>query len=271
MRRPGRRLGLGVALAAAGSVASLGCSSPRPPAAGATPTRSDAIAVPRGAAPAVDGVVGDAEWSAAVAIPLGRGAMLRLVHDGARVYLGISGAPAAPGQGFGCVMIAGADRVRVLHASYKLGSAIYDRGADGAFHPRSTDYAWKDAATMLRDEGWMASLARAGDGGIALAFLGADDLPPSLTSSARDLEIDADGGGDALSQAIAVIDYNGDGFHDLAVGAPESGADNSGNVHVFLGFAGAFRDASPPRSVGDADVVLTAGPMSASFGGALAE
>jgi len=162
MRRPGRRLGLGVALAA-GFAASLGCSH-RSPAASATPTRRDAIAVPRGDPPVVDGVVGDAEWSAAVAIPLGRGATLRLVHDGARVYLGISGAPAAPGQGFGCVMIAGADQVRVLHASYKLGSATYDRGADGAFHPRSTDYDWKDAATMLRDEGWMASLARAGDG-----------------------------------------------------------------------------------------------------------
>ncbi len=109
------------------------------------------------------------------------------------------------------------------------------------------------------------------NGGIGLLFLGASDPPPTLTSSGRDLEVRADGGGDSLSRAIAVLDYNGDGFHDLVLGSPESGADNQGNVYMFLGFSGAFRDGQPVRSVADADVSFAAGTANNSFGTALAE
>ncbi len=109
------------------------------------------------------------------------------------------------------------------------------------------------------------------NGGIGLLFLGATDLPANLTSSDSDVEVRADGGGDSLAQTIAVLDYNGDGFDDLVLGAPESGADNRGNVYMYLGFAGAFRDGQPARSVADADVSFAAGSTSNSFGTAIAE
>lgn len=109
------------------------------------------------------------------------------------------------------------------------------------------------------------------NGGIGLLFLGASDPPATLASSARDLEVRADGGGDLLAQTVAVLDYNGDGFDDLVLGSPESGVDNRGNVYMFLGFAGAFRGGQPVRSVTDADVSFAAGTANDSFGTALAE
>jgi Calx-beta domain/FG-GAP repeat/FG-GAP-like repeat len=109
------------------------------------------------------------------------------------------------------------------------------------------------------------------NGGIGMLFLGASAPPPTLGSSARDLEVQADGGGDGLARTVAVLDYNGDGFGDLVLGSPESGVDNQGNVYMFLGFAGAFRDGEPIRSVADADVSFEAGTANNSFGTALAE
>lgn len=109
------------------------------------------------------------------------------------------------------------------------------------------------------------------NGGIGLLFLGESDPPENLASTDRDVEVRADGGGDFLAQTIAVLDYNGDGFDDLVLGAPESGADNRGNVYVFLGFAGAFRDGQPVLGVATADVTFAAGTTSNSFGTAVAE
>jgi hypothetical protein len=117
----------------------------------------------------------------------------------------------------------------------------------------------------------IADPPNAQNGGIALLFLGASDLPSTFTTIARNLEVHADGGGDALSEALAVIDYNGDGFHDLVLGAPESGLENRGNVYVFLGFAGAFRDGEPNRLVTDADVSFAPARINNHFGGALAQ
>jgi hypothetical protein len=108
------------------------------------------------------------------------------------------------------------------------------------------------------------------NGGIGLLFLGQSDPPADLSSTDRDVEVRADGGGDSLAQTIAVIDYNGDGFDDLVLGAPESGADNRGNVYMFLGFAGAFRD-QPIRGVAEADVSFAAGTAGNGFGTAVAE
>lgn len=149
------------ALALAGiSAGAVSCAKAATP----SPVSAPGLAIPFGRAPVVDGQVSDAEWSGALAVALGGGATLRILHDGARVYLGIAGVPAAPGAGFGCVMIAEPGQVRVLHASYKLGSAVYTPNGRGTYRPRSKTYDWRDAEALLRDEGWMASTARA-DGG----------------------------------------------------------------------------------------------------------
>ncbi|HTE49529.1 MAG TPA: hypothetical protein VK698_01565 [Kofleriaceae bacterium] len=135
------------------------------------------LSIPFGRAPVVDGQVGDAEWSGAASIALDQGATLRVLHDGARVYLAISG---APGSGFGCVMVGGAGGVRVLHASAKLGSAIYAPDRDGSFHPLATTYTWKEPDRLLREEGWVASTMRDGrqqEFALSFAMLGLPDRP----------------------------------------------------------------------------------------------
>lgn len=113
--------------------------------------------MPFAAAPVVDGQVGAEEWSAAAAFPLGRGVTLRVMQDAATVYLAVSGLAPDEGMGFACVMVAEPGQVRVMHASAKLGTAIYTPAAGGTFDPRSKTYEWREADVLLRDEGWMAT------------------------------------------------------------------------------------------------------------------
>jgi hypothetical protein len=114
------------------------------------------LAVPFGAAPTVDGTVGEAEWARAATVALERGVMLRFLHDGERVYMAISGL-APPESAFACLLIAEPEHIRVLHASAKLGSAIYTAGADQRYQPRSKTYAWRPGEELMRDEGWLAT------------------------------------------------------------------------------------------------------------------
>lgn len=131
-------------------------------------------------APVVDGVVGAEEWEGAATIAVDQGATVRILHDGARVLLAVSG---VPGSGFGCVMVGAAGGVRVLHASARLGSAIYTPDKAGAFHPRETTYTWKPADRMLREEGWMASTVKDGhqqEFALTFALLGLPDRPARI-------------------------------------------------------------------------------------------
>lgn len=98
--------------------------------------------------PVVDGVVGADEWAGA-RVERVEDVTLRFRSDARRLYIAVERAqPTA----FTCVFIATPNGVRVLHASMKLGSATY---VDGK--PLAKDYAWKDAATMQREEGWHAT------------------------------------------------------------------------------------------------------------------
>jgi hypothetical protein len=119
------------------------------------------LAVPFGAAPTVDGTVGEAEWAGAATIALERSVMLRFLHDGAQVYMAISGLMPPTESAFACLFVAEPEHVRVLHASAKLGSAIYTVGADQRYQPRSKTYAWRPGDEMMRDEGWLATTVSA--------------------------------------------------------------------------------------------------------------
>ncbi len=135
----------------------VACSSPHKPVA----TKSSApttLHIPQAAAPTLDGKVDGAEWARAMSVELGSGVTLRLMHDGAKVYLAVSGLTS--GTGFGCVMVADGDRVAIFHASAKLGSALYEPSASGALRPQSKTYVWRDADAMLREEGWTATTVR---------------------------------------------------------------------------------------------------------------
>jgi hypothetical protein len=147
--------------------------------------------VPFGTAPKVDGKVEPDEWAAARQIDLGAGARVHLMHDGGHLYLAVSRVP-AHGFGLACVFIAEADGVHVLHASAQLGSAIYVPARGGLFDPRSKEYAWKPAATILREEGWMASTVGEGSDGSAQEFAIALErlaLAPDATTTSAPIAV----------------------------------------------------------------------------------
>jgi hypothetical protein len=180
-----------------------------PPAksAGAAPASKSGtppIAVPFGPAPKVDGVVADQEWAAAHTVEIGSGARLQLVHDGDSLYLAVSRVPAR-GFGLACVFIAEQQRIHVLHASAKLGSALYLPAQGEGHDPRSKDYAWKEPDVILREEGWMASTMGEGKDGsaqefairlrrLALADGGGASMPIAVGYSYLDSDTDKDDG-----------------------------------------------------------------------------
>jgi hypothetical protein len=151
-------------------------------ASAAAPAAANELAVPFGDAPSIDGKVGDAEWSRAAVVALDLGVTVRVLHDGARVYLAISGLTSPDELAFACVMIAEPGQVRVLHASAKLGTAIYTADAAGRFQPRSKSYEWRSADELMRDEGWMATTVsgdnrQAQELALTFAALGLPDSP----------------------------------------------------------------------------------------------
>ena len=132
------------------------CShAPAKPAAPAGPT----FDVPFAAnAPVVDGVIDAAEWAGAATTTVG-GLTLRFLHDRTQVYVAVEHPEP---MGFTCVLLAKPSGVRVLHASAKLGSALYIATPSGAYDPMFKDYAWRDAAAMQREEHWRATTMKTG-------------------------------------------------------------------------------------------------------------
>jgi hypothetical protein len=183
------------------------CAAREAPAKSVEPAPESAtppIAVPFGPAPKVDGVVADQEWAAAHTVEIGSGARLHLSHDRENLYLAVSRVPAR-GFGLACVFIAEQQRIHVLHASAKLGSALYLPAQGEGHDPRSKDYAWKEPAAILREEGWMASTMGEGKDGstqefairlrrLALAGAGATSMPIAVGYSYLNSDTDKDDG-----------------------------------------------------------------------------
>jgi hypothetical protein len=141
--------------AAPGSASGAAAATP----AAAAPAAANELAVPFADPPLIDGKLDDQAWSQARVVELARGVILRFVHDGAKVYIGVSGIPGADSFGFTCVLIAEPGAIGLLHASAKLGSARYLPAGDGAFAPQSKTYDWQPPDALLRDEGWTATTA----------------------------------------------------------------------------------------------------------------
>lgn len=128
---------------------------------GAAPPAPSTIAVPRGRAPSIDGVVGAAEWKDAVTRPLDGGGRAHFLHDGTDLYIGLSGLPGT-GWGYGALLLGSSDSVLVFHASAKVGSAVY--AAQGEmeariWRPASKSYEWKEGPRLYIEEGWVADVA----------------------------------------------------------------------------------------------------------------
>ena len=145
------------------------CTASSGPPASPAPAAAPRIAVPFGPPPRVDGKVDADEWRGAHRVEVGAGARLHVMHDDTYLYLAVSQVP-SHGFGLACVLIAEADRVHVLHASAKLGSAVYVAAQGERFDPRSKEYAWKPPADILREEGWMASTVGEGSDGSSQEF-----------------------------------------------------------------------------------------------------
>lgn len=143
------------------------------------------LVVPKGPAPRLDGAIGDAEWEGAVRVELDAGGEALFVQDGERLHVGIRG----PAEGWSHVYLAGADTVRVLHASAALGSVRYGRAADGSWHTEDTFvYELRDTslspeaeearAAYLASHGWVATLSRMGEPGEQEFAIDLGRLPP---------------------------------------------------------------------------------------------
>lgn len=129
------------------------------------------INVPRGAAPVVDGRMGDAEWRGSVEQQLPQGAALMLRHDGRHLFLAFTSAQ----PGFASVCVALPNAIHILHASAALGSVVYSRsGAEWSTPDTAFVYGMRNtaldepAAAERRDylsrHGWLASTYHMGGG-----------------------------------------------------------------------------------------------------------
>jgi hypothetical protein len=136
----------------------------------------------RATAPVLDGTAEEAEWSEALAFALGERTELRAQLDGERLHLALR--PRDEGPLILTFHIAHEDEVRVLHASYSLGEATYERGADGLWMRRA-DFEWdaraaeagtpgaEARAKYLDEHGWTATpieVGRLGDIELALSL-----------------------------------------------------------------------------------------------------
>lgn len=142
------------------------------------------IAVPFGAAPDIDGTISPGEWDDAVRLDTGEGAAVYLKHDGKNLYVAFRG----KGKGIATVYFYADGEVRVLHASYSLGTSAYKKLADGEEYTAVREFRWvRDAEAFRRDESWHASMILEGaptdiEFSISLDLLGietlADATPP---------------------------------------------------------------------------------------------
>lgn len=89
------------------------------------------------AAPAIDGKIDEAEWAGAATYPLEGGGEVRLLPRGDFLYVAVRGS--TPGLASLCA--AGADTVRILHASAAIGEARYEWRA--GVWTRTADFEWR--------------------------------------------------------------------------------------------------------------------------------
>jgi hypothetical protein len=131
-------------------------------------------------------------------------------------------------------------------AAITAGAADGRSGAALAGGRFDADATWDLAVGAPRDDG-----PGAVDAGRVRLFSGG----PSGIGGPADVTLNGVTDGSRFGAALAVLDWNGDGEDDLAVGAPESGS--SGRVYLFLG----------PIAAGPADVVITVAPGSDALAG----
>ena len=122
------------------------------------------IAIPNGNLPTLDGTMSADEWSDAKQELFFDGSELLMKHHEGYLYLGIRAS--APGMIVGNIFVNRGDRVSILHSSAALGTAIYEKSADG--FQQTQDFVWRcrsssnspsaqaERDAFLQQEGWVA-------------------------------------------------------------------------------------------------------------------
>jgi len=128
------------------------------------------ISVPNGSPPTLDGTMSADEWSDAKRELLFDGSELLMKHHEGYLYLGIRAN--APGMIVGNIFVNHGDRVSILHSSAALGTAIYEKSADG--FQQTQDFVWRcrsasnspsaqaERDAFLQQEGWVADNSHMG-------------------------------------------------------------------------------------------------------------
>ncbi|MBT3223884.1 MAG: hypothetical protein HN348_32855 [Proteobacteria bacterium] len=94
------------------------------------------------------------------------------------------------------------------------------------------------------------------EAGVAYLLLGSDDGLPDMELDEGEAVFEGEASGDRAGEAVAVVgDVNGDGFDDLAIGAPRADGQvkNAGAIYFLLGSAAGV----PSMVLGDADAIFT--------------
>jgi WD40 repeat protein len=128
----------------------------------APPTSS--LQAPLGRPATLDGKLSPEEWDGAHVEELAGGGELLFMYSDGYLYLGIR----SRALGYGSVCVSQDDQVSVLHSSAALGSAAYERDAEG-WH-RTRQFSWccrlsadtEERDALLRQEGWAASIGYLG-------------------------------------------------------------------------------------------------------------
>ena len=84
---------------------------------------TDALTIPAGAPPALDGILTEGEWDDALVLSLAEDTSLHVKHAEGFLYVGVVTNPTA--QVVGNVYIARETGIEILHASHALGPATY--------------------------------------------------------------------------------------------------------------------------------------------------
>jgi formylglycine-generating enzyme required for sulfatase activity len=132
--------------------------------------KSDAIIIPSGVPPTLDGSLSPGEWDDASIKSFANGSELFLKHTRNDLYLGLRSNK--PGMIAGNVFVHHGDQIAILHTSAALGTAIYQQGENEWV--QTQDFTWRcrdtgrgetalaEREAFLQQEGWLAANSRMG-------------------------------------------------------------------------------------------------------------
>jgi hypothetical protein len=145
-------------------------------------SRDDAlISVPRSRPVVIDGTLEESEWRGSAVVRRPEGEVL-LRHDGKYLYIGVR----TTRRGFPSVCFARGETVRVAHASFALGEAVYTK--TGTTWKLGAPFAWdrptlgpeadQRRARFLAEHGWIGSTVPMGNPRHAEIQIALDQLDP---------------------------------------------------------------------------------------------